>query len=498
MSSRLPRISTGIPNLDEVLLGGLPKGHVCLLEGDPGTGKTTVATQFLLEGRRQGERCLYVSLAESKEELEQGAQSHGWSLEDIPIVEFVPDEAILDSDEEYTVFHPREVELYSTIKKLTNEIERINPERLVIDSLSEFRLLAQDEARYRKQLLALKRFFSRHNVTVLLIDDLMSDHPTSQFGSIVHGILRLENLQRSYGVNRRRIQIVKMRGLAYREGYHDYEIGHPGVTIFPRLVASEHGEDLPEQQTLSSGLPALDALFGGGIDRGSSTLILGPTGVGKSAIGMQFAFASAARGERAVLYTFDEDLHTTKARTRGLGLQIDSEIVKRHLCLEKMDPAELSPGELIHRITREAEERDAKVIVLDGLNGLQHSLPEEHNLALQLHELLVFLGRKNVATFLVLTQHGDIADYRDIDVSYLADNVLLLRYFEAAGSVHRAVSALKKRSGPHPQTIRELLMDSDGIHLGEQLTGFQGILSCGRVHQPRELQSAELQDVGKR
>ena len=494
-----PRLCTGIPSLDDILLGGLPRGCVYLVEGDPGTGKTTLATQFILEGKRQGERCLYVTLSESKAELELGAQSHGWSLDGIPIAEFVPDEASLDSKDQYTVFHPSEVELATTIKKLTDEIERANPERLVIDSLSEFRLLAQDAIRYRRQLLALKRFLAGRNTTVLLLDDRTSNPRDLQVGSIVHGIFHLESLPPSYGVNRRRIQIVKVRGLGYREGYHDYSIGREGVVIYPRLIAGEHSGDLPEQDFLS-GLPALDTLFGGGIERGSSTLILGPTGGGKSSLSMQYALAASARGERAVVYVFDEDLHTTKARSRGLGMPIDAEVIKQHLCLEQIDPAEISPGEFIHRIRREVEKNDTKAVVIDSLNGLLHSMPGERDLALQLHELLIFLGRRNVATFLVLTQHGLVGDvYKDIDISYLADSVLLLRFFEVAGTVRRAISALKKRSGPHEHTIREMQMSPQGIQIGEQLAGFTGILSgTPEYRELQERQSEEPNDGGKR
>jgi circadian clock protein KaiC len=472
------RIRTGIPSLDEILLGGLPKSRVYLVEGDPGTGKTTLGTQFVLEGKRQGESCLYVTLSESKAELESGAQSHGWSLDGISIAEFVPQEASLEGEDQYTIFHPSEVEFSTTIRNLIREIERVSPERVVIDSLSEFRLLAQDAIRYRRQLLALKRFFAGRNATVLLIDDRTSNTSDLQVNSIVHGVFSLENVPRSYGVNRRRIEIVKVRGLEYRQGYHDYTVGRDGFVIYPRLVASEHEQPPIAPQQLSSGLPALDALFGGGIERGSSTLLLGPTGVGKSSVGMQYAFAAAARGERAIFYSFDEVLQTTRARARGLGMQLDTEVIRSHLWLEQNDPAELSPGEFVYRIRHEVEEKDAKVIVIDSLDGLRHSMPDEHDLVLQLHELLAYLAQKNVATFLVLTLHGFIGEtYEGIEISYLADSVLLMRFFEMTASLRRAVSALKKRSGPHELTIREMRLGSDGIHIGEQLSGFRGILS---------------------
>jgi len=495
------RIRTGVPSFDDILVGGLPKGEIYLVEGDPGTGKTTLGMQFVLEGKRQGERCLYVTLAESKSELEFGAQSHGWSLEGVPIAEFVPEEASLNGEDQYTIFHPSEVELATTVKKLIAEIERINPERLVIDSLTEFRLLAQDAIRYRRQLLALKTYLAGRHTTVLLLDDRTSSSTDLQVHSVVHGVFRLENLLRSYGVNRRRIEIVKIRGMAYRQGYHDYNVGREGVVIHPRLVAAEHGSDLPEQQQLlSSGLAGLDSMFGGGIERGSSTLILGPTGVGKSLMAMQYAFAAATRGERAVLYSFDEAVRTAKARARGLGMKIDPEIKKQHLCLEQIDPAELSPGEFVYRIKREVEEENTRVIVIDSLNGLRHSMSEERDLSLQLHELVVFLAHKNVATFIVLTQHGLVGNvYEDIEISYLADTVLLMRFFEAGASLRRAISALKKRSGAHELTIRELRIGPDGLHIGEPLTGFKGVLSgTPDFMESQELPRGEPGDGGKR
>jgi circadian clock protein KaiC len=470
------RLYTGIPGLDDVLRGGLAKGNVYLLEGDPGTGKTTVAMQFALQGKQQGERCLYVSLSESKTELESAARSHNWSLDGISIVEFVPEEASIDPDQQYTVFHPSEVELATNIKRLLAEVERVDPERLVIDSLSEFRLLAQDAVRYRRQLLALKQFFAGRRTTVLLLDDLTS-RSDLQVHSIVHGVLRLETLRRTYGAARRRLEVVKIRGAAYREGFHDYTVDQRGVAVYPRLVAAEYEGDFPEDQ-LSSGLPTLDAMFGTGIERGSSTLILGPTGVGKSSIATLYAFAAATRGERAVLYSFDESVRAAKIRARSLGMPIDREMERQHLSFEQLDPAELSPGEFVSRIKREVEERNTRVIVIDSLNGFMHSMPGEVDLALQLHELLTFLGQKGVATLLVLTQHGLVGEvYADIEISYLADAVLLMRYFEVAATVRHAISIVKKRSGRHENTIRELTFDAKGLHVGEPLVGFKGVLS---------------------
>ncbi len=472
-----PRVLTGVSGLDDILLGGLPKGHTYLLEGKPGTGKTTLGMQFLMEGQRAGESCLYVTLSESTAELETAARSHGWSLDGVTIAEFVPEQASLKDEERYTVFHPSEVELDSTIKRLLAEIERAGPERLVIDSLSEFRLLAQDPVRYRRQLLALKQYFAGRNATVLLLDDHSSAMDDTQVWSIVHGVIAFSEVPRSYGVVRRHLEVVKIRSAGYRGGYHDYILNRNGLVVYPRLIAAEHGKDFPDQH-LSSGLPALDAMFAGGIERGSGTLVLGPAGVGKSSIGMQYAYTAAIRGERAVVYSFDETLRTARMRARSLGMQLDSEIEKQHLYLEQVDAAEHSPGEFVTKIRHEVEEKGARVIVIDSLNGFLRSMPGENDLALHLHELLSYLNQKGVDTFLILTQQAVLGEgSKAIDISYLADTLLILRYFEAGASVRRAISVLKKRSGKHEHTIREFQFSSEGIQIGEPLAGFKGILS---------------------
>lgn len=471
------RLLTGVPGLDEILLGGLPKGHTYLLEGKSGVGKTTVGLQFVLEGKRAGESCLYVTLSESKAELRVAAKSHGWSLDGVSVAEFVPEEASLNDEDRYTVFHPGEVELAATIKKLLAEVERVSPERLVIDSLSEFRLLAQDPIRYRRQLLALKQFFAGRSATVLLIDDHTPDGDDQQVFSVVHGIIRFSTVPRSYGVVRRHLEVVKIRSAAFREGFHDYTLDRNGVIVYPRLIAAEHEKDFPEEQ-LSSNLPALDAMFAGGIDRGSSTLVLGPAGVGKSSIVMQYAYAAATRGERAVVFSFDETLRTARMRAQSLGMPVDAEIKKQRLRLEQMDAAELSPGEFAWKIRREVEEKNARIIAIDSLNGFLRSMAGEADLALHLHELLSFLNQKGVDTFLVLTQQSLIGERTEpLDISYLADTLLILRYFEVEASVRRAISVLKKRSGAHEDTIRELRFGSEGIQIGEPLAGFKGILS---------------------
>jgi circadian clock protein KaiC len=476
-SMESPRLLTGVPGLDDVLLGGLPKGHTYLVEGKSGTGKTTLGMQFLMEGIRSGESCLYVTLSESKAELLEAAKSHDWSLDGISIAEFVPAEANLTDEEGYTVFHPGEVELATTIKKLLKEIDRVAAQRLVVDSLSEFRLLAQDQIRYRRQLLALKQYFASRTTTVLLLDDHTPNSDDQQVLSIVHGVIRFSTVQRSYGVVRRHLEVVKVRSCAFREGFHDYTLGHGGIVAYPRLVAAEHGKDF-SQGSISSNLPALDAMFAGGIERGSSTLILGPAGVGKSSIGMQYAYAAAARGERAVVYCFDETLRTASIRAHSLGMQMDAEIKEQRLWLEQMDAAELSPGEFAWKIRQEVEKNNARVIVIDSLNGFLRSMSGEMDLPLHLHELLAFLNQNGVNTFLVLTQQALIGERAEpIDISYLADTLLILRYFEITASVRRSISVLKKRSGPHESTIRELKFGPEGIQIGDPLTGFKGILS---------------------
>ncbi len=489
-----PRTTTGVSGLDDILHGGLPSGQMYLLEGNPGTGKTTIALQFILEGARQKERTLYVTLSESKAELESAAASHGWSLDDVELVEFVPEEAALNAEDSYTVFHPNEVELASTIKKLIEEIERVQAQRVVLDSLSELRLLAAEPVKYRRQLLALKRYFAGRGMTTLLLDDRSGEGSDVQLQSIAHGVIRLQKNPRSYGITRRQMEVLKVRGSGFREGLHDYNISADGLEIFPRLVAAEHPADFQET-LLPAGTPGLDAMFGGGVDRGSSTLIVGPTGVGKSSVVMQYVVAAASRGERAVLYSFDESVRSSCIRGQSLGLNINEQIANGRLSLKQIDPAELSPGEFVSQIRRAVTVDRARVIVIDSLNGFLHAMTGESDLPLQLHELLTFLGARGVATFLVMTQHGFMGETRtQSDVSYLADNVLLMRYFENEGSVQRAFSVIKKRSGAHETSIRELKLGNNGLEIGGPLTQFRGILSGTPDTRPVLQTSPTVQD----
>lgn len=471
------RIETGVLGLDDILGGGLPKGQMYLLEGTPGTGKTTLAMQFIMAGSQSGQSALYITLSESKFELESTARSHGWNTEDMPIEEFIPEEASLSPEQQYTVFHPSEVELATTVHKLTQLIEERKPARLVIDSLSELRLLAADTMRYRRQLLALKQFFAGRDTTVLLLDDRSAEGSDMQLQSIAHGVMRLDRLQQSYGVNRRHVEILKMRGSKFREGFHDYTIETGGVRMYPRLVANEHDSEFNDER-VKSGLDALDEMFGGGINRGSSTLLVGPTGAGKSTLAMQYAYTAAKRGDRAIVYSFDEVLRTAQERAESLGLPVREEIARGTLAMSQIDPAELSPGEFVWQIRSDVEKRDTRIVVIDSLNGFLNAMPGEKDLTLQLHELVAFLNQKGVVTFIILTQHGLVGNMQtEIDVSYLADTVVMLRYFEANGEIRQVISVLKQRVGRHERNLREFCLDENGIGVGEPLRNFRGILT---------------------
>jgi circadian clock protein KaiC len=478
-----PLIATGIPGLDDILLGGLPAGQTYLIEGDPGTGKTTLAMQFMQAGLQNGEPCLYVTFSESRRDLLSSSHAHGWSLEP-QILEIIPShDDTLDESERYTVFHPSEVEIVSTLRRLTGEVDRVNPTRLVLDSLAEFKLLSGDAVRYRRQLLALRQFLAARDMTVFLLDDRTANENgigDLQTHSVAHGVIRLEKLQRSYGVTRRHLEIVKVRGTGYREGFHDYTIERGGMKVYPRLLVRDADDSAGVEPgpIVRSDLAELDRMTGDGIDSGSSTLILGPTGSGKSSLALRYAFAASQRGERALYYAFDEMAATIKKRARNFGMDLDAEIRKKTLRLQQVDPAELSPGEFAYRIQREVEQNGARLVVIDSLNGYLNAMPGENDLLLQMHELLAFLNQKDVATFVVLTQQGLVGALQvPVDISYLADNLIVLRYFEAGGSVRQAISAVKKRGGDHERTIREYKFASSGICIGEPLTKLRGILT---------------------
>jgi circadian clock protein KaiC len=471
------RCTTGVAGLDAVLHGGYPRHRLYLIDGNPGVGKTTLALQFLLEGVRRGEQCLYVTLSETKAELDEVARSHGWSLDGIAIIELSQIETVLASRSQNTLFQPAEVELNSLSKLLLERIGQLKPVRLVLDSLSEMRLLAQSPLRYRRQILTFKQQFSSLNCTVLLLDDRSAVGPDVQVQSIVHGMLTLAVMPLKFGINRRYLSVTKMRGSAFHEGNHDYAINHGGITLYPRLVAANYPTHF-ERHRATSGNKELDALVGGGLDAGTSNLLMGPAGSGKSTVASLFVNEAANRGDKVMFFAFDETLQTLKWRTTELGLEFDKHIEAGTLTLRQIDPAEVAPGALATQIVECVEQHGTRMVVLDSLNGYVNAMPQEDHLALHLHELLTYLNQRGVVTIMVLAQQGLVgAMGTPVDVSYLADTVILTRFFEARGSVRKAISIIKKRSGAHEDSIRELKLSHGGVHIGQPLNDFEGVLT---------------------
>jgi circadian clock protein KaiC len=470
--------ATGIQGLDDILRGGLVRDRIYLVEGVPGSGKTTLAMQFLMEGAHLGERVLYVTLSETAEELQAVAESHGWSLDGIDIHELLPAVEGLESDEPYTLFHPSEVELSQTTEGILSEVKRLRPSRVVFDSLSEIRLMAANALRYRRQILALKRYFSDCACTVILLDDLTATERDLQVQSIAHGVILLEQLNPEYGSERRRLRVVKYRGVAFRGGYHDYVIRRGGLQVFPRLVAAEHRRHVSGSM-LTSGIGGLDQLLGGGLDMGTSTLIMGAPGTGKSTLAAQFAHAAVSRGQRAAMFTFDESPHTLLARSASLGIDLAPGLEQGNLTIMPIDPAELSPGEFAECIREAVDVHGARVVVIDSLNGYLNAMPEERFLIIQLHELLSFLAQRDVAVIIVAAQQGLLGSsmHAPVDTTYLADTVIMLRYFEFAGEVRQAISVIKKRAGMHERTIREFRLERGRVFVGEALRNFHGVLT---------------------
>jgi circadian clock protein KaiC len=471
------QLKTGIPGLDEVLHGGLPPNRVYLVEGHPGTGKTTLALQFLIEGRRLGEPVLYVTLSETKEEMSEVALSHGWSLDGIHLYELEASGIRLKPDEDYTVFPAEEVELSETLQHIYNEVERINPTRVVFDSLSELRLLSPDPLRFRREILTLKQFFSGRGCTVLLLDDRTGRDSEIQLQSISHGVLSLERTTQEYGASRRRLDIVKLRGAHFRDGYHDYAIATGGLRVFPRLVASEH-QGPHDRSVLSSGIGELDRLLGGGLCLGTSALITGPAGSGKSTLASSYLRAVADQQKYGVAYIFEESRQTYMDRMAGMSMDMQASVDAGFVQLRQIDPAELSPGEIADMVRNDVETRRAEVVVIDSLNGYLSAMPNERFLLVQLQELLRYLSEKGVLTILVAADQGTIGSTQArVDVSYIADTLILLRFFESNGSVNKAVSVIKHRKSAHEETIRELRLTAEGIRIGGVLQQFRAVLT---------------------
>ena len=472
-----PLVSTGIDGLDIVLNGGLPKERVYLVEGDPGSGKTTLGLQFLTAGHRRGEQGLYVTLSETAHELRVVAASHGLDISGIAVYELAPLDASLLPEDQYTVFHPSEVELGETTRAIMSEVERLRPSRVVFDSLSELRLLARDPLRYRRQILALKQLFVGKGATVLLLDDRTSGDGDHHLQSLAHGVIRLEQMSPEYGGERRRLRVMKLRGVAYRGGYHDFVITTGGLEVFPRSIPPSGVA--PSRTLVLSGVPELDTLLGGGLECGTTALLLGPAGAGKSAIGTQYLLAAARRGEKSAVYLFDEGTQTYLWRAQGVSSDLQPHVAAGLISINPIDPASLSPGEFTHRVKMAVERDGVQIVVIDSLNGYFNAMSEERMLLLQIHELFTFLRQKGVLTIVLVAQHGlaGATMQSPVDLSYLADTVIVLRYFEASGAIRQALSVIKKRSGAHERTIREFKLDSQGVRVGEPLAEFHGVLT---------------------
>jgi circadian clock protein KaiC len=476
-SSRAGKAQFGVPGLDDVLGGGLTRNRVYLLEGAPGSGKTTLGMQFLFDGAKAGEKGLYITLSETEEELRETAASHEWSIPgNVDIFELVPPENLLDEKQQQSLLYSSDLELGETTSRIFEVVEESKPSRLVLDSLSEIRLLAQSSLRYRRQILALKHYFAQRAVTVLLLDDLTADVLDKTVHSLGHGVMRLEELTPEYGAERRRLRVLKYRGQPFRGGYHDFTIQTGGVQVFPRLVASEYRAH-KKTSVLGTGIDELDKLMGGGVESGSSTLIIGPAGIGKSLLSFQFIAAAVRRGEHAALFVFDEELGLLFARSKAMGIDLESMCENGDLLVAQVDAAEISPGEFADKVRKAVETDNIRTVVVDSLNGYRNSMPQEQYLTLHMHELLQYLNRVGAATFLTIAQHGMVGDMQSpIDITYLADTVILLRYFESFGQVRRAISLLKKRTGSHENTIREFTITHHGLTVGPVLEEFQGVL----------------------
>jgi circadian clock protein KaiC len=485
------RASTGVDGLDTIVGGGFPVNRIHLIEGEPGTGKTTLALQFLLEGRRLGEKVFYITMSETQSDINQMMRSHGWSSEGLDIYEISASEQI-KAGSQHTIFHSAEVEFADTMQSVLNAIDRSQPKRIVFDSLSELRILAGESHQYRRQILALKTFINERQCTVLLLDGRSSESTDLQLRSLAHGVLVLEQLALQYGQERRRLRVLKIRGQSFRGGYHDFVIVKGGLRVFPRLIASEHRHAF-RSDTVSSGIPELDAMLGGGLHRGTNLLLVGPAGSGKTTVSLQYAVETVKRGDRAAIYTFDESLHTLHERASSMGIDLKDFVDRGQINLQQIDPVELSPGEFVQSVRDAVERQDASLVVIDSLNGYINAMPEEHFLVLQMHELLTYLGQKQVTTLLVHTTSSmssmGMPQLQAIDVSYLTDAALLFRYFEYRGEIRQAIAVLKRRTGRHERTIRELKITDNGIQIGAPITNLRGIMSGIATYDPIDIEN---------
>ncbi|PRY06143.1 ATPase domain-containing protein [Paraburkholderia sp. BL25I1N1] len=470
----LPLVLTGIPELDFVLRGGLPKYRLHLIEGAPGTGKTTIALRFLIDGVRNQESCLYVTFSESTDELVSAARTHGWDVGGIDFFELVPDEA--QAAQQQTVLLPAEIELDKTVQRIIARIEATHPDRIVIDSVSELRLLAHDPFIYRRQLSSLKRFLQGRCITTILLDDLRFNDD-GELQSLVHGVISLSSSERDYGAGRRRLRIAKMRGTNLMSGWHDYALVTGEVLVFPSLIANDHTSDV-RGAPLRSGSPGLDEILGSGLDRGTTTMLIGPSGAGKSSLALSYALAGARNGEHAAYFSFDEAYEIFVRRGQSLGLDPQPALASGQLAWQRMNPSRISPGEFVWAVRREVEDKNARVVVIDSINSYLSTMPEERSLIAQLHELLTYLNRRGVVTLLLLAQQGVLGDVENpVDLSFLSDTVLLLRFFEAAGQLRRAVTVIKRRTGAHDTAIHEFRLSGHGVEIGRPLRDLHGIFS---------------------